>query len=92
MVPAMKTWPARIIWIFLFLLPADRMLAQQPETSSDADAMARAAKLLNEHHLDEAIALLSRLEQKDPRPPGLDAKLGKAYYEKRDYALAITHL
>jgi len=59
---------------------------------SNADAMARAAKLLNEHQLDEAIALLSQLEQKDPRPPGLDAKLGKAYYEKRDYPLAITHL
>lgn len=40
----------------------------------------------------EEIALLEDLYDKQPDAPGLDAKLGKAYYQKRDFARAIPIL
>jgi tetratricopeptide (TPR) repeat protein len=63
-----------------------------PAADSKEDELARAETLIDEGKLDQAIALLNTLAEKDPRPVGVEAKLGKAYYSKRDYPKAITHL
>jgi tetratricopeptide (TPR) repeat protein len=67
--------------------------AQEPRaTNSKGDELARAQVLIDGGKLDQAIALLNSLAEKDPRLIGVEAKLGKAYYEKRNYPQAITHL
>lgn len=80
------------LFIF-FLCAAVCGLAQQsPRTDFPGKDLDRAEALMGEGKHDQAIALLSALAQKDPRAPGLEAKLGKAYYEKRDYQQAVIHL
>jgi len=54
--------------------------------------LARSRKLREEGKQDQAIALLNQIVQKDPNGAGLQAQLGKTYYEKRDYLQAIPHL
>jgi tetratricopeptide (TPR) repeat protein len=66
-------------------------LVQKATASLPADGIARADALLGQGKLDEAITLLSELGQKDPKLPGLESKLGKAYYKKRNFQQAISH-
>ncbi len=54
--------------------------------------LARAGTLINDGKPDDAIALLKTLAEKQPELPGVEAGLGKAYYQKRDYEQAAAHL
>jgi tetratricopeptide (TPR) repeat protein len=65
--------------------------AQKPTANLPEDGVARADALLGQGKLDEAITLLSELMQKEPKLPGLEGKLGKAYYKKRNFQQAISH-
>lgn len=60
--------------------------------AANADDLARADELISQGKLDEALAVLNQLGQKDPGTPGLEARLGKIYYQKRDYQQAAAHL
>src|SRR2546427_271549 len=62
-----------------------------PEATSDA-ALAQAQVLIDQGKNDQAIALLNGVARTAPQTPGLEAKLGKAYYQKRDYLQASAHL
>jgi tetratricopeptide (TPR) repeat protein len=53
--------------------------------------MNRADSLMSQGKLDEAIAVLNELAKKDPKPFGLEARLGKAYYKNRKLQLAVPH-
>ena len=90
--------PARSIYVLLALLPISpalpvRSLAQNDAggTSISAD-LTRSRRLIEEGKMDAAITLLNELSQKQPDAPGLEAMLGKAYYERHDYVQAIPHL
>jgi len=62
-------------------------LAPVPKSSLDqADA------LLKEGKPGEAISLLSAVVENDPRAPGLEAELGKAYFQSRQFSQAAEHL
>jgi len=52
----------------------------------------QAEKLLNEGKPREALSLLSDIAEKDPNAPGLEGKLGKAYFQLRQFPQAATHL
>lgn len=52
----------------------------------------QAAVLLNENKPREALALLTQISEKDPKTPGLEAKLGKAYFQLRRFSEATPHL
>ncbi len=78
--------------VFLVSLGA-RGSSQQPQEKSPLEEdLARADVLIAQGKTDKAITLLNDLAVKKPKLPGLEAKLGKAYYEKRDYEQAAAHL
>lgn len=52
----------------------------------------QADALLKEGKPSEAISLLSAEAEKDPRAPGLEAELGKAYFQSRQFSQAAVHL
>jgi len=65
---------------------------QQASTRPSETDLDRAEALLGRGKLDEAISLLENLQRKKPTPPGIEARLGKAYYKKRSFQQAIAHL
>jgi len=75
-----------------FSMAAAGGVQEPPAASSKGDELVRAGMLIDEGKFEQAITLLNSLAEKDPRPAGVEAKLGKAYYSKRDYPQAITHL
>lgn len=52
----------------------------------------QAEKLLDEGKPREALLLLTQIAEKDPKAPGLEGKLGKAYFQLRQFSQAIPHL
>jgi tetratricopeptide (TPR) repeat protein len=83
---------AVICWVFVTaaLLPHWNEDARADETGKAS--LAEADHLLNEGKPQEAISLLLPLLEKQPVTPGVEARLGKAYYEARDLASATLHL
>jgi tetratricopeptide (TPR) repeat protein len=80
---------ARALAILLGLtLP---LVAQQVSEHALAD-IKRADTLLSHGKPDDAVALLNRLAEKEPKLPGLEAKLGKAYFQSRKFQQAVSHL
>ena len=59
-----------------------------PSQRETPDAVER---LISEGKMDEAIALLEQSSRKNPNLPGLQARLGKAYYQKRNFQQASIH-
>ena len=51
-----------------------------------------AERLLKQGKPNEAVALLSAVGEKNPKTPGLEAELGKAYFQAREFSQAIVHL
>jgi tetratricopeptide (TPR) repeat protein len=49
-------------------------------------------RLLKEGKPGEAVVLLTAMSTKDPKTPGLEGKLGKAYFQSRQFAQASLHL
>jgi tetratricopeptide (TPR) repeat protein len=54
--------------------------------------VAQAETLLNEGKPHEALSLLTQASEKDPKTPGLEAELGKAYFQLRLFSQATPHL
>jgi len=65
--------------------------ATQPADLDPKKSLDRADLLIGQGKLDEAVALLEHLRQRQPPPLGIEARLAKAYYQKRDFRLAIGH-
>jgi tetratricopeptide (TPR) repeat protein len=65
--------------------------AQQISDPARAD-IKRADTLLSQGKPDDAVAVLTRLGEKEPKLPGLEAKLGKAYFQGRKFQQAASHL
>ena len=80
--------------IFLFLLVAGNISKCQQSTISPAASspLDQAETLLNTGKPQEALSLLMTIAEKDPKPPGLDAKLGKSYFRLRLFPEAVKHL
>ncbi len=79
------------VFFLLFALGAGLGFAQEsaptPEPTVD-----QAGVLLNEGKAREALALLTQVSEKDPKAPGLEGKLGKAYFQLRQFPQATLHL
>ena len=65
--------------------------AQQPSDAFLSD-LNRAGSLTSQGQTDAAVAILDALSEKEPKPPGLEAKLGKAYFKNGKFQPAIRHL
>jgi tetratricopeptide (TPR) repeat protein len=80
---------ARILAVLLGLtLP---VAAQQASEPALAD-LKRAEALLSQGKPDDAVTLLNQLADREPKLPGLEAKLGKAYFQSRKFHQAVAHL
>jgi tetratricopeptide (TPR) repeat protein len=64
-----------------------------PDSQANAtQVLAHADALIKAGKNDEAIQLLKPLSAQKPEPRGVEAKLGKAYYQNRNFEEAVTHL
>jgi tetratricopeptide (TPR) repeat protein len=61
--------------------------APLPKASVD-----QAETLLNDGKPGEALSLLTQISEKNPKAPGLEAELGKAYFQLRQFSQATPHL
>ena len=69
------------------------MARQAPATTPASQSpLAQAENLLVQGKANEALSLLQELATRDPKTPGLEAKLGKAYFQSRQFSQAILHL
>jgi tetratricopeptide (TPR) repeat protein len=82
----MLFYPSAVLLAFLLLFASDGVT--QPANNVPNTSLDRADLLIRQGKLDEAIALLEGLPQK---PPGVEARLGKAYYQRRSFQQAIAH-
>jgi tetratricopeptide (TPR) repeat protein len=64
---------------------------QTPTVPSPKEISDRAEHLVGQGKLDEAIALLEESARREPKVPGLEGQLGKAYYRKRNFQKAVIH-
>jgi tetratricopeptide (TPR) repeat protein len=65
---------------------------ENPPEGGDKSALAEADRLLKQGEAQKAIELLLPLTDKQSSAPGVEGRLGKAYYETRDLPLALQHL
>jgi tetratricopeptide (TPR) repeat protein len=83
-------------WLVIaFLLTVLSSAARGQESSSPLEpkaALAQSETLLRQGKPNEALALLNDVLAREPATPGLEAKLGKAYFETRRFPQAIAHL
>lgn len=94
----------RAVWLaaafMQICIPAATRAQQTPApTSAPATAaaasdepLAAARELMQKGDLDKAILTLNGISAAHPQTPGLEALLGKAYYEKQAYMPAVNHL
>lgn len=80
--------------IFLFLVVTGtiskcQQRAISPATSSSLD---QAETLLDTGKPQEALSLLTTIAERDPKTQGLEAKLGKSYFQLRLFPEAVKHL
>lgn len=72
---------------------AELGFAQQPNISPTPKSPVELAEaLLNEGKPREALSLLTEAAEKDPKAPELEANLGKAYFQLRQFPQAAVHL
>ncbi len=84
---------ARLLLLGLLLAPLTSAGLQQPaEGMQSPPELVRADALLSQGKTDQALALLEEIEARSPATLGLAARLGKIYYEKRDYEHAVVYL
>ena len=79
----------------LLAMPAASPRPPVPQASpspNSSESLAAARQLLDQGKVDDAIAALEDLARTAPSTLGLEATLGKAYYQKRDFVKASGHL
>jgi len=90
----MPTGLCSVVAFFLLLtacagLGLSQESALSPVSKSPLD---QADALLREGKPGEALSLLSAVAEKDPQAPGIEAELGKAYFQSRQFSQAAVHL
>ena len=93
-----RRWFLRAAFLVLFATAAapgfaGLGFAQQPNISSTPKSPVELAEaLLNQGKPREALSLLTEVAEKDPKAPELEANLGKAYFQLRQFPQATVHL
>jgi tetratricopeptide (TPR) repeat protein len=78
--------------VLVFLLGIAPCAAPQQAGAPAVTEITRAQSLLNQGRPDEAIVLLEPLARAESKPVGVDATLGKAYFQSRKFQQAVAHL
>lgn len=77
-----------LAFLFGLALTSTAQQASEPTLAG----LKQADALLSQGKPDDAVTLLNRLADKEPKLPGLEAKLGKAYFQSRKFQQAVAHL
>jgi tetratricopeptide (TPR) repeat protein len=72
--------------------PVPAAAASSVEPSSSNADVERAQSLVDQGKPDEAVTLLNSLAQRQPEPAGVEALLGRIFYQKHEYVAAAQHL
>jgi Flp pilus assembly protein TadD len=79
--------------VFLLLLPVGASLGFRQQSAPAArPSIDQAERLLKEGKSGEALSLLTDIAKQDPKTPGLERNLGKAYFQLRQFSQATPHL
>jgi len=79
--------------LFVLFAVSGLGFAQQSAPSPDPKSPTEQAEtLLNAGKSDEALSLLTEIAAKNPKAPGLEGQLGRAYFQLRRYSQAEAHL
>jgi tetratricopeptide (TPR) repeat protein len=102
MFPAWSRCSVSPRWCFVFFILlsvgagpgfAELGFAQEPPVSPIPNSpVDQAEALLNEGKPRQALSLLTEIAEKDPKAPGLEGKLGKAYFQLHRFPQAAAHL
>jgi tetratricopeptide (TPR) repeat protein len=76
----------------LFSIYEQRLAAQEVAVPPADPAISQAEGLLRQGKPAEALTLLNGLATADPHTPGLEAELGKAYFQSKQFPQAVPHL
>jgi tetratricopeptide (TPR) repeat protein len=66
--------------------------AQEAAAPPEKLTIAKAEELLRQGKVNESLTILNQLAASDPDTPGIEAELGKAYFQSRQFPQAIAHL
>jgi tetratricopeptide (TPR) repeat protein len=82
-----------VLTLLLLLFSCFSAAAQEsPALLQPQPSLEKAASLLNEGKSDDALTMLNQLASSDPQLPGLDAMIGKAYFQSKRFSQAVEHL
>jgi tetratricopeptide (TPR) repeat protein len=83
-----------VVALFLLLTASAGLGFSQESSPSPVpkSPLDQADVLLKEGKPAEALSLLSAVAEKDPQAPGLEAELGEAYFQSRQFSQAVVHL
>ncbi len=87
-----RTWAAAILTAVLGLALRAPAAGQGTAPLPVAPELAQADALLRQGKPDQALSALQALAAKQPDLPGLAARLGKIYYQKRQFEPAVENL
>jgi tetratricopeptide (TPR) repeat protein len=90
--PRMTVFRVLLTVVALVSFPCFVRGQEVPRQNQPVSPLVQAESLLKEGKPNEALALLNDQSTKDPTMPGLEAKLGKAYFQTRRFPQAIAHL
>jgi tetratricopeptide (TPR) repeat protein len=74
------------------LFPVCVQGAQEAAAPPAKLTIAKAEELLRQGKVNESLAILNQLAASGPDTPGIEAELGKAYFQARQFPQAIAHL
>ena len=77
---------------FILLAASAGLGYTQESASTPKSPVDQAETLLNEGKPREALSLLTQISETNPTAPGLEGKLGKAYFQLRQFSQATPHL
>ena len=82
-----------VLLIALLVFCAGPGTAQEGVHSGSLESpLEQADTLLKQAKPREALALLTAVSNKNPKTPGIEAKLGKAYFQAHEFPQAVAHL
>jgi len=83
---------ALLLGVFTLACASSGPAQEVPDAPMPTISLAQADNFLNQGKTSEALELLKQIAAEDPNTPGLQAKFGKAYFQSRQFAQAISSL
>lgn len=92
-----KTVSPRVLFfcclLFLCLWAPHYALSQESEVAPTPQSkLTQAENLLAQGKSQEALSILHELATSNPKLPGIETKIGKAYFQNRQFSQAVQHL